>query len=201
MASGTPPTDGADASDSSTVTAPGLRWPMSLVSLGIVVFLLGLGAWWAQDAAAPFRNVGEADIPGTVTFDATAGRYRVVTSGPSRPEIDRTACDVVLADGAELRILAGEGSVATQQHFGVSRVIEFEAVDGPTTVSCEDRIAPSVEGGRFAVVGADRIVGIIVGAGVACFLVGVAWTALRARRAASDTPAAGPPPAPTAPGP
>ena len=44
--------------------------------------------------AAPYVNVGEADMAGTVVFEAE-GRHllRVVSSGPNRPELHNTVCE------------------------------------------------------------------------------------------------------------
>lgn len=163
-----------------------MRWPMSLISLGIVLFLLGLAGWWAQDAIAPFVNEGEAKMGQTLTFQASAGRYRVVTSGPTRPEAERTACDIELADESTHRLLAGEGRGFAQDHFGVSRVVEFEAKSGTTRVTCEDRYSPSFSGGRFQIVSTGGAVSTAINAaiigGLGVLLVGIGWTVVRMRR-------------------
>ena len=181
----------ADAAAVAVAVQPGgrLRWPVSLLTMGIALLLLTLAGTWAQDVLAPFVNEGEADIAGTVTFEASEGRYRVVTSGPSRPEARRTACDVVDANGRSVRIRAGDDSDTTRDRLGVSRVIVFDAIAGPTSVTCIDEIAPSFTGGRFQVVDADGSVSVALTvtlvAGLVSLLGGAVWSVLRYRRAAA----------------
>lgn len=141
----------------------------SLVALGITLLLASFAARWAQDASAPWLNLGEARMRGVVRFDADAGRYRVITSGSTRPRLNRTGCDVALADGTRIRRLGGEGTVDARQALGVSRVIEFDAPSGPTSVVCGDRISRRSTLGRFQVVAADGplskaiLAGLVVG--------------------------------------
>lgn len=167
---------------------PGARLAASLVSLGVVVFLGALVASWAQDAIAPWRNVGEAETGSPITFHAADTTYRVLASGPNHPKVDRIGCDIILSDGTTQRILGGEGSVAPNDRFGVSRVIEFEAPAGaPTTVRCEDRLSPRSTAGRMQVVdasGAMSSVALVGGLlGTALVLVGIGMPMLAARRA------------------
>jgi hypothetical protein len=167
---------------------PGARLAASLVSLGVVVFVGALVASWAQDAIAPWRNVGEAETGSPITFHAADTTYRVLASGPNHPKVDRIGCDINLSDGTTQRILGGEGSVAPNDRFGVSRVIEFEAPAGaPTTVRCEDRLSPRSTAGRMQVVdasGAMSSVALVGGLlGTALVLVGIGMPMLAARRA------------------
>ena len=85
---------------------PGARLAASLVSLGIVVFLAALSASWAQDAIAPWVNVGEAETGSPITFHAAETTYRVLASGPNHPEVGRIGCDITLADGTTQLISA-----------------------------------------------------------------------------------------------
>ncbi len=154
---GPAPASGATGDVDGPVPTGSTRWVISAVMLGFVLVLFYLGARWAQDVAAPWINEGEADITQTVTLQAEASRYRVVTSGPNRPEAIRTACDIVFADGTSRREVAGDGSIVPVEHFGVSRVIEFDAVAGELSVTCEDALSPSSQLGRFQVVEAGGL--------------------------------------------
>ena len=62
---------------------PGARLAASLVSLGVVVFVGALVASWAQDAIAPWRNVGEAETGSPITFHAADTTYRVLACAGS----------------------------------------------------------------------------------------------------------------------
>jgi hypothetical protein len=122
--------------------------------LGVVLFIAGFVGNWAQDSAAPFINLGEARLGSTIRFDADARTYRVITSGPTRPELAATVCTVE-ADGRSERILGGSGGVNPREVWGVSRVLEFEATAGATRLTCNDRFIRSSTRGRFQVVAAD----------------------------------------------
>jgi hypothetical protein len=174
---------------------PGARLAASLVSLGIVVFLAALSASWAQDAIAPWVNVGEAETGSPITFHAAETTYRVLASGPNHPEVGRIGCDITLADGTTQRILGGEGSVTPHDRLAVSRVLEFEAPAGaPTTVRCEDRVSPRSTAGRFQVVDTSGPMSSVALAGgllgTALVLVGIGCLTLAARRASTDGPPA-----------
>jgi hypothetical protein len=136
----------------------GTRGSISLLTLGIVLFIVGFVGNWAQDSAAPFINLGEAPIGSTVTFDADAREYRVVTSGPTRPRVEQTVCQIELANETTERKLGGSGGVNPRDAMGVGRVLEFDATPGTTRVTCNDRFVESSTHGRFQVVASDGLV-------------------------------------------
>jgi hypothetical protein len=163
-------------------------WSIRLLMLGIVSLLLGLALSWAQDVAAPWINEGEAATGGTVSFDSDGGRYRVVSSGPTRPAYTSIGCDVVDSSGDSQRVLGGEDANA-KDRLGVSRVLEFTLDAGPATVRCADRYLPDSTHGRFQVVDANGPVSIAVwcllGFGVALLVCGGVGLLLALRRAAA----------------
>lgn len=156
-----------------------LTRPVSLVMLGVTLFIAGFVGDWLQDAAAPWVNQGEADMGSTVTFDAGGGKYRVVTSGPTRPALAQVGCTVVSSAGASKRALGGSGGVNQRETFGVSRVLEFETAPGETRLTCADRILRGATQGRFQVVAADGLVSKAILAafvlGGLSLLVGALW--------------------------
>lgn len=81
----------------------------------------------------------------------------------------RISCTVERADGTSEEVLEGDGSITPHHRFGVSRVIEFDAVAGTTNVTCIDRLSPSANGGRFQIVesGGIKQIGLIAGALIA----------------------------------
>jgi hypothetical protein len=131
------------------------RAAISMVMLGIVLFIAGFVGSWGQDSAAPWINLGEARIGSTLTFGAGAGKYRVVTSGPARPALESTVCAIELADGRSKRELGGSGGVNARNALGVARVLEFKTTPGPTRLTCNDRYIETSTYGRFQVVAAD----------------------------------------------
>jgi hypothetical protein len=169
-----------------------LTRPVSLVVLGVTLFIAGFVGNWLQDAAAPWINLGEARMGSTVTFTADRGKYRVITSGPTRPKIEQVGCTIVPATGSSRRALGGTGGVNQRDALGVSRVLEFRTPPGETRLTCSDRILTASTHGRFQVVAADGLVSRAVLAafvlGGLSLLAGVAWLALLYRRRA---PAAG----------
>ncbi|HEX6389800.1 MAG TPA: hypothetical protein VFZ89_10140, partial [Solirubrobacteraceae bacterium] len=140
----------------------------ALIALGVTFFLTGLAASWTQDVAAPWINGGEAKMGATIAFNSDGGRYRVVTSGPSRPDYDRTGCTLVDAGGRSRRLLGGTGANPNDR-LGVSRVLEFTAARGEARLTCADRYLPRSTFGRFQVVPAD---GIVSKAIIAAFVLG-----------------------------
>lgn len=162
------------------------RRSISLLTLGIVLFVLGFVGNWAQDSAAPFVNLGEGPLGSTVTFDADAREYRVVTSGPLRPRVEQTVCEIELADETTQRKLGGSGGVNPRDAMGVARVLEFDARPGTTRVTCNDRFVESSTHGRFQVVASDGLVSkVILGAfllGGAAFVAGALGLFLLYRR-------------------
>lgn len=160
--------------------------PLSLVALGVTLLVVGFVGTWAQDAAAPWINLGEARMTEPVTFTADRGTYRVVTSGPSRPRLTRTACTITRADGKTKRALGGTGGVNAHDGLGVSRVLEFTTAPGATRVVCEDRYVAASRFGRYQVVSAD---GPVSKAILAAFVLGglslaggVLWLVILFRR-------------------
>ncbi len=103
---------------------------------------------------------------GVVRFDADDARYRVVTSGASRPALERVGCSVLFADGTRERILGGSGRVNAVERLGVSRVLEFRGRPGNALITCADRISRRSTLGRFQVVEADGILSKFVWAGL-----------------------------------
>lgn len=191
-------TDGAEATPSDPPTDPtGAvavptrgQGPVRLLLLGIVLLIVGFGLRWAQDVAAPYVNVGEADLARTVTFEAEASTYRVVTSGPSRPAIHTTVCEIRRPDGQTTRFTGADGIDGGHERLTVTRVGRFEAVAGTTEVTC-GRFAPDRGDGlgRFQVVAADGPVSLAVtalfAAGGAGLAVAIGWGLLAFRRAAA----------------
>ncbi|MGV3758323.1 MAG: hypothetical protein ACO1PW_02115 [Actinomycetota bacterium] len=162
--------------------------PLRLVLLGVVLIVLGLVVRWAQDVAAPYVNLGEADMAEVVTFESTGGTYRVVSSGPSRPVIHQTVCEIETADGRRERDVGHDGMEGGQDRFGVTRVLAFDAVKGTTSVRCGRQRPDGGAGlGRFQVVDAGGPVSIagwgLLGGGLGLGLAGAAWWALRSQRA------------------
>ena len=155
--------------------------------LGFVALAIALTGWWAQDLVGTLVNEGEADTREEVAFTAEAGTHRVVTSGPNRPEIDRTVCDIVRADGSELHIIGGTGDVNPVETFGTSRVAQFDALAGPTTVTCIDRLSPSYEFGRFQVIASNgpirTALTVAAGIGILALAGGILWGLALRRRA------------------
>lgn len=179
-----PPTGPAGAGGAPT----GGQGPVRLLLLGIVLLVAGIGLRWAQDVAAPYVNVGEADLARTVTFEAEAGTYRVVTSGPSRPAIHTTVCEIRRSDGQTSRFTGADGIDGGHERLSVTRVGRFETVAGTTEVTC-GRLAPDRGDGlgRFQVVAADGPVSLAVTAlfvaGGASLAVAIGWGLLALRRA------------------
>ncbi|MEZ5140534.1 MAG: hypothetical protein R2702_04090 [Acidimicrobiales bacterium] len=166
--------------------------PVSLLLVGIVLLMLGGGIRWAQDVTAPWLNEGEADLPDTVTFEADDATYRVITSGPTRPAIHQTACTVERADGKVLREEGRDGVDGGQERFGVTRVLEFRAVAGTTTVQCGFDFAPERGSGRFQVVRADGPITIativLLVLGVAALVVSIGWFVAVVLQSGDDPP-------------
>ena len=162
-----------------------MRAATSLVALGVTLFIAALAASWVQDVAAPWINLGEAPMASPIGFTAHAGKYRVVSSGPTRPSIAQTGCTIALADGSTRRALGGSGGVNAHERLGVSRVLEFRAKPGTTRLTCADRIVRGATHGRYQVVAADGPVskGIIAGfvLAVVSLLAGAVWFVVLAR--------------------
>lgn len=173
----------------------GGRGPMSLLLLGIVLLVVGGGARWAQDVSAPYVNLGEADLPGPVEFEAEDATYRIVTSGPTRPPIERTQCTITRADGEVQRERGAEGVDGGQTRFGVTRVLEFRAVAGPTSVRCGYVTSPETGGGRMQVVAANGPVSLaatlLLAGGVAAIIGAIGWFVARFRGAQPSDPTPG----------
>ena len=157
--------------------------PISVVMLAIVLLVLGGVIGWAEDVAAPYVNEGEAAMPGPVEFTATEGTYVVITSGPLRPALEQTRCTITTADGRETTDRGSDGVEGGRTRFGVTRVLEFEAVEGPTSVRCSYTFDSSGEGdsvnGRLQVVRADTPVhlaslGLLI-AGIVLLVAGIGW--------------------------
>lgn len=129
--------------------------PVSLVALGITLFLAALAFSWLEDVLTPWVNLGEAQMGSAVAFNTGSGRYRVVISGPARPALERVACDITFADESTKRALGGTGGVNPKEHFGVSRALEFRAKPGTTRMTCANRIVRGATLGRYQVVAAD----------------------------------------------
>lgn len=166
------------------VVTGGSRWPMSLIGLGVVLFLLSIAGWWAQDVLGTLANEGEADIGETVTFASDGGRYRLVSSGPLRPDVGATYCDLTYADGSTRREVGGQGLQAAR--LGVDRLLSFEPPAGETSVRCTSRGSDVTGNGRFQVLDDDgpvrwALIGTIVLA-LASLAVGIGTTVRAVRR-------------------
>lgn len=154
----------------------GRRGPAALVALAVPLLLLALGGWYFQDAVATRVNVGEADMGETVVFTSHGGRYRLLSSGPLRPEVEQTYCDLTLADGTERTEVGGQGLQTTR--LGVDRLLAFRAPAGETEVTCSYRGNGGGQG-RFQVIEADGplrfVLGGLAGAAVLSLLAGILW--------------------------
>lgn len=164
-------------------TSSRMRWPLSLVALGIVLFLAAIAGWWGQDALGTLANEGGADMGEVVTFRSTGGTYRVLSSGPLRPAPSATYCDITRADGSTKTEVGGQGLQTA--HLGVDRLFTFSAPSGTTEVTCSIRGTGSGSG-RFQVLATD---GLITKVPTGFFLVamislgiGVAWGFTAGRR-------------------
>ena len=83
--------------------------------LGFAIVLAGLAASWAQDVVAPWVNEAEAQMGSRVTLTSDGGKYRVITSGPSRPAIEQTGCTIRTSRGSMLgryQVVAADGLVS-----------------------------------------------------------------------------------------
>lgn len=178
-----PPPDQALHDVGTAIAATG-RGPMRLVALGITLFLFGFALRWGQDVAAPYINMGEADMAGTVVFEAEAGTYRVVSSGPNRPAIHTTVCEARGSDGESHRERGADGVDGGHERFGVTRVTKFVLPAGRAEVQCGYRDPDRGDGlGRFQVVADDgpvtlAVTGLLVGGGIS-LAAGLGWLALR----------------------
>jgi hypothetical protein len=163
------------------------RGPISLGMLGFVLLAVALVGWWGQDMLGTVVNEGEVDTGQRLSFTAEPGTYRVVTSGPAKPQLESTACDIVHPNEKRERILGGAGDVNPVETLGTARVAQFEGMAGRTTVTCMDRLSPQYTGGRFQVVASSGPVRYGLGAaaalGVLFVVSGILWGLVRARRA------------------
>lgn len=185
------PTAGNDAGEppdlEAAVMRAGGQGPLRLIALAVTLFIFGFALRWGQDAVAPYVNLGEADMAGTVVFEADAGTYRVVTSGPNRPAIHTTYCEARGVDGFKHRERGEDGVDGGQEHFGVTRVTKFVLPAGRAEIQCGDRAPDRGEGlGRFQVVAADgptsyAVIGLLIGGSVS-LAIGLGWFVLRYRR-------------------
>lgn len=187
------PTDGIEAAQAAAqqaaeaATQPGMRGPLSLISLGIVLFLAALGLWWVQDVVGTVVNEGEADIGREVAFTSDGGAYRLLSSGPLRPEVASTWCDITTSDGRTRREVGGQGLQTSR--LGVDRLLTIHPPAGSTTIRCTSRGTDIVGNGRFQVIEADGLTtwipaGVFVAAMASIAIgAGLAWRAVaRARR-------------------
>ena len=164
--------------------------PIRLITLGITLFLFGFALRWGQDAVAPYVNLGEADMAGTVVFEAEAATYRVVSSGPARPALHTTVCEARGVDGFEHRERGADGVDGGHERFGVTRVTKFVLPAGRAEIQCGYRSPDRGEGlGRFQVVAADgptsiAVIGLLIGGGASLAL-GVGWFLYRFRKAST----------------
>jgi hypothetical protein len=173
-----------------TSSLAGAGGPMRLALLGLVILVAAIAARWVEDVAAPFVNEGEADMAHTVALEADGGDYRIVTSGPARPDIHNTVCRIRTSDGEVDEDRGADGIDGGHERLGVTRVVELSIKAGRAEVTCGNSRPTGGEGlGRFQVVEADglltRGVTIALGIGAACLLGGLLWLAgvvLRRRR-------------------
>lgn len=185
-ATGTPDAPTFDPSGGRRGCGCGCSGPFSLIALAVPLFFLGWLTLYGQDAIGTVANEGEADMGEEVVFEAADADYRVVMSGPLRPDLAFVGCDIVLADGEEVRLFAGEG-----EHFsgpGTDRVGTFTAVAGETSVTCA-RTSGGSEG-RFQVVERQGLVtyagwGLIFAAIVSA-IAGILWFVVGLARGPAD---------------
>ena len=165
---------------------PSLRGPMSLVSLGILAFLAAIGLWWMQDAVGTFANEGEADIGREVTFTSDGGAYRLLSSGPLRPEVSATWCDITTSDGRTRREVGGQGLQSSR--LGVDRLLTIHPPAGTTTIRCTSRGTDIVGNGRFQVIEVDGPTTwipaslLVIGLGSIALGAGLSWRAVSRAR-------------------
>lgn len=159
---------------------------MRTLLLGVVLLVAGLGLSWAQDVAAPWINVAEAQMGTPLGFSGDGGRYRVITSGPLRPALESTSCRVEPEDARAFTVLGGE-DVNAATHFGVTRALSFAVGRGDVRLTCGDRRLPSSRSGRYQVVAADgpanRVIEVLLVLAVALVVVGAVRLLLALRRA------------------
>lgn len=163
---------------------PALRWGWALVAVGVLLFLVSVGGWWAQDAIGTVLNEGEADVGESITFTSDGGSYRLLSSGPLRPLPGSTYCDLTYADESTRREVGGQGLQTSR--LGVDRLLTFEPPPGRTQVRCTDRGSATTGNGRFQVLEADGVlskalIGAIVAA-LASLAVGIAVVVRSFRR-------------------
>lgn len=169
------------------VMRAGGQGPLRLIALAVTLFIFGFALRWGQDAVAPYVNLGEADMAGTVVFEADAATYRVVTSGPNRPALHTTVCEARGVDGYQHRERGEDGVDGGHERFGVTRVTKFVLPAGRAEIQCGYRDPGRGSGlGRFQVVAADgptsyAVIGLLVGGGTS-LAIGLGWFFLRFRR-------------------
>lgn len=178
----------AEGEVAAAVAAAGGSGPLRLVGLAVVLLVVGFVLRWGQDVTAPYVNVGEADMASAVAFTSDGGTYRVVSSGPSRPELRFTVCEATGAEGFTERVRGGDGSRGGHVRLGVTRVTRFDLPPGPAEIRCGN-LAPDrgAGSGRFQVVDGDGPLSLVVvgllASGAACAVGGIGWYLLRLRRA------------------
>jgi hypothetical protein len=168
-----------------------LHGPISLGMLGFVLLVAAMVGWWSQDMLGTLVNEGEVDTGQQLSFVAERGTYRVITSGPTKPELERTACDIVHPNERREHILGGEGGVNPVETWGTARVAQFKGMGGRTTVTCIDRLSPQYTGGRFQVVATSGPVayglGGLAALGLLSIASGILWGFARVRWASAAT--------------
>ncbi len=131
----------------------------------------------------------------TVTFDAGGGKYRVVTSGPTRPALAQVGCTVVSSAGVVQA--CARRHRRRQPARGIRRLARAGVRDraGETRLTCADRILRGATQGRFQVVAADGPVSKAILAafvlGGLSLLVGALWLWRLYRRELSGRAARG----------
>lgn len=180
----------AAAAAAQMAAGPTMRGPMSLISMGIVLGLLALLGWWAQDVIGTVSNAGEAGMGREVTFQSDGGSYRLLSSGPLRPDPNSTWCDITESDGDTRREVGGQGLQTSR--LGVDRLLTFHPPAGETTVSCSFR-ATGPGSGRFQVIDTSSPAALIPAglfvAAMVSLLIGVLWGLAVFRRVTHPSPA------------
>jgi hypothetical protein len=121
------------------------RW--GVVVAGIVVGVLALAALvgggvveYSAAVESDIDPTAEGRTPGAVTFEAEAERYTVsVVNGRRRASgtglAGQTECEIVRSDGTRIGIDGSFQGVGSE-NGRVESVGRFDAVPGPTTVTC-----------------------------------------------------------------
>lgn len=165
-----------------------------LTLLGVVGLVVGGFVLAGNQAAQVLAAADRAQVPDPLRFEAEDARYTVILLpsplgvGVPGDAVAGLACDVVRADGSTVRIRGSRQGLSVETGVGAT-VGSFDAVAGPTTVTC-DFVVGSNSSGYFVSVAEQRpgvtAIGLVgmVGGGLVLAL-GIVLTVLGARSRAT----------------